>query len=596
MDPIVRQLLDDIAAGMTAHELERENGDFKEDDRSAEHTVKLLVDASLCFANASGGTIVLGVANAVRGPTAFTGTDLDPDFVKRRIYELTVPGLLVEVEETFASGRRLLIIRVTEAVEIHADTQGRAPRRVGSDCRPMTPAQQAQLRQDRQGIDWSAQVSARTLSEVSTVAVEKARELLAGSVDPTRRGYARLSTPDMIAALELVEPSGTLLRAGELLLCPPARSGHPQIVYQYRATPAGEPRAVERLEAPLLTAYERVMDLVSARRNLTPLTLPGGQQLQLEDFPELAVREALANAIIHRDHRLTDPVVIEHSPTLFSVTSPGPLVPGVTLENILTHRSKPRNPTLARAARLLGIAEEVGRGVDRMYREMIRSGRDVPRIEGDFDEVRVALAGTAPDTQVARYVATLPESERDDTDTMLVLLHLLRKRTVTAEQIWPVLQRDVDQAETVLRRLESPIVRMLEPTRETAGRRRPTYRLREEVLNELGTSVPYRRRTTDEIDRKVIAHVREYDRVTNRTVQNLLDVGVDRAKAILADLVGRGILVKTSAAQRGPSVEYGPGARFPAERSRPGRRTRPISEDSAQAELPGLDDGAPPPD
>ncbi len=49
----------------------------------------------------------------------------------------------------------------------------------------MTPAQQAQLRQDRQGIDWSAQVSARTLSEVSTGAVEKARELLVGSVEAT---------------------------------------------------------------------------------------------------------------------------------------------------------------------------------------------------------------------------------------------------------------------------------------------------------------------------------------------------------------------------------------------------------------------------
>lgn len=291
----------------------------------------------------------------------------------------------------------------------------------------------------------------------------------------------------MLAALGLIEPDGRLLRAGELLLSAPDRPGHPQVVYQYRATPAGEPRAVERLEAPLLLAYERIMDLVSARRNLTPLNLPGGQQLQLEDFPELAVREALTNAIIHRDHRLADPVVIEHSPTLFSITSPGPLVSGVTLENILTHRSKPRNPALARAARLLGIAEEVGRGVDRMYREMIRSGRDVPRIEGDFDEVRVSLAGTAPDTHVARYVATLPDSERDDTDAMLVLLYLLRRRTVTAQDVAPVLQRDPDQAETVLRRLESPGVRMLEPTRQTAGRRRPTYRLTEEVLKDLGT-------------------------------------------------------------------------------------------------------------
>ena len=208
MHPHVRELLDSIAAGMTAHELEREGVDFKEDDRATAHMIKVLVDASLCFANASGGTVVLGVANSVRGAAAFTGTDLDPDYVKRRIYELTVPGLLVEVEEAATSGQRLLVLRVTEAVEIHADTQGRAPRRIGLDCRPMTPAQQAQLRQDRQGIDWSAQVGTRTIADVSAAALERARDFLAGSADPTRRGYARLSTPDMLAALGLSNRTG----------------------------------------------------------------------------------------------------------------------------------------------------------------------------------------------------------------------------------------------------------------------------------------------------------------------------------------------------------------------------------------------------
>jgi ATP-dependent DNA helicase RecG len=67
----------------------------------------------------------------------------------------------------------------------------------------------------------------------------------------------------------------------------------------------------------------------------------------------------------------------------------------------------------------------------------------------------------------------------------------------------------------------------------------------------------------DEIERRVIAHVREYDRITNATVQNLFNVGTARAHQILADLVQREILRKTSTAQRGPAVEYGPGPQFP---------------------------------
>jgi ATP-dependent DNA helicase RecG len=198
-----------------------------------------------------------------------------------------------------------------------------------------------------------------------------------------------------------------------------------------------------------------------------------------------------------------------------------------------------------------------------MYREMIRSGRDVPKIESTSDYVRVTLVGGAPNAQIARYVAQLPQGERDDTDTMLVLFKLMSGKHVDTKALVPVLQKTEEEIESVLRRLSSDDIAMLEPTRQSARRTHPTYRLRGPVLQLLGSAVSYQRRTTDEIDRKVIEHVREYQKVTNRTVRNLLDVSTPRAAAILGDLVARDIIVKTSEAQRGPSVEYGRGAKFP---------------------------------
>lgn len=129
----------------------------------------------------------------------------------------------------------------------------------------------------------------------------------------------------------------------------------------------------------------------------------------------------------------------------------------------------------------------------------------------------------------------------------------------------------------VLRRLASDAVGLLEPTRQTAARTRRVYRLRGEALKALGSAVSYQRRTTDDIDRKIIDHVREYEKVTNRTVRNLLDVGTDRAAAILGGLVKRGVLVKTSEARRGLSVEYGPGPDFPPARPARRRRRAPLS-------------------
>lgn len=78
----------------------------------------------------------------------------------------------------------------------------------------------------------------------------------------------------------------------------------PVATYQYRSTSGGEPRLVERFTTPLLVAFERLMGLIHIRREMTPVSLPDGQQLQIDDFAELAVREALINGFMQPAPRL----------------------------------------------------------------------------------------------------------------------------------------------------------------------------------------------------------------------------------------------------------------------------------------------------
>src|SRR4051794_34677457 len=58
---------------------------------------RVLADAAICFANTAGGIIIVGVCDKKKGIEAITGTNLDPDRVKQRIYELSRPHLNVEV-------------------------------------------------------------------------------------------------------------------------------------------------------------------------------------------------------------------------------------------------------------------------------------------------------------------------------------------------------------------------------------------------------------------------------------------------------------------------------------------------------------------
>lgn len=580
----LRAVLDQIIAGTPAARLETQQLDFKTQPDSKPDAIKALVEASVCFANATGGTIVMGVADKQAGADALTGCDLEPQQVQRRVHELTDPALMVGARAEEYAGVVLLVVDVLQSFEVHADKQGRATRRVDTDCLPISPQEHRRLREERLGVDWSAQPSDRTINDLSPRALVAAREALS-RIEDDRRPLASLSDVDLLRALGVVDESDRLLRAGELLFCEPA-AANPVVLYQYRPTPGGEATAVERIDASLMVAFEHAMTLVRARRNVTPLTLANGEQIEIADFPEIAVREALSNAVIHRDYRLTPPVNIEHSPSSFVTISPGPLVGSVTSENILTHASTPRNPTLARAARLLRLAEETGRGIDRMFREMIRAGQDLPVIEEGGDYVRVVLSGGAPRTSVSRFVSQLPADERDDTDAMLILFTLCRRKTVTAEDMAVILQKGEAETEIILRRLAQESPGILELTRETQRSRRKSYRLRGDSLKALGTAVRYHRRSTDQVDRKVIAHINEYGKITNRTLQNLFDIDVWRARDILADLQSRALIVRTSEAVRGPNVEYGRGPKFPRGRKRSEKAAAP--ESAASVDPPSL--------
>ena len=158
----------------------------------------------------------------------------------------------------------------------------------------------------------------------------------------------------------------------------------------------------------------------------------------------------------------------------------------------------------------------------------------------------------------------LAAAERENVDTLLVIFTLLSARTVTEAELASIIQKSESEAGSVLARLAADAPGILEATLESRTHRKPTYRLRGPVLSALGSAVSYHRRSIEGVDRKVIAHVKDYGRINNRSLQHLFDIDVHRAAALLRDLRNRGLLVKTSVQQRGPAVEYGPGPEFPA--------------------------------
>jgi len=554
-----------IDGGALPRDLESETLDFKSDRGDSKKTLGGLAEAAACLANSRGGTVVLGVKDRPAGPEALSGTDVDPLEARRYIFDRAEPRLTVSVEEYLHNDTRLLLIGVPVGAAVHG-ISGRVERRVGRSCLPMPPDQVAALHAEREGRDPSEQTSGRSVDELDRAALDLARRYLS-RLTGERARHAALSDLELCQALGVVTSDGELLVAGEQLFCVPPTEF---VSYQHRVSAGSPPDAVERLAAPLITVFYRTLEHITARNQIEPLLLPGGQQLQLPRYPEDVVREALANALVHRRLDLLDPVQVEHFDDALSITSMGPLVSGVTVDNILTTPSRPRNRLLARAFRHLGLIEELGTGITRMYRSMLRVGKPPPRFDVSANSVRVSLAGGPAGQAFARYVALLDESIRDDVEVLLVLRRLCTNSSAAAIDIAPLLQRAPAETVRVLDRMVEDSPPLIEPINPTARGRRIRYRLSKAASTGLGSAVQHRRHTGQEIEEAVVAYVREHGRITNRVVRNMFGVGTPRASAILRGFVESGVLLRTSDARRGPAVQYGPGPLMAVQEGLPG--------------------------
>ncbi|MGB8021384.1 MAG: ATP-binding protein [Candidatus Nanopelagicales bacterium] len=560
-----------VERGVPAHELETSSLDFKAEARSRGDFLKLLAEASACFANACGGQVVIGVPDGARSVHDVTGTDLEAAVVQRRIFELTVPPLVVAVEAVMWQGRRLVCLMVPQSPDVH-QVDGRAKERVGAACEVMSAARISSVLSDRRGFDWSSLDCGMSANAISDGAAQAARQYLSRTDDVERRSWATLPMGDLLSRLGLVNPSGSLNNAARVLLID--GGGH-AVDYVFRSGLSGELVTNERLAKPVLLALATCLEAVELRTDRTPVNLPGGQQVLLAQLPPGAVREGLVNAVMHRDYQRSGSVQVEQAPGFLSITSPGSFVSGVTAENVLTVSSRPRNPALAGAIRKLGLGETAGVGVDRMYAEMARLGLEPPGFDDSTGSVCVTLVGGAPNVAFVRFVAGLPEQHRSDPDTLLILLRLLTRKTVNAAGMARLLQKEPNAVEEVLARCDTELG-LLERTRESARAAFGTYRLRAKPLSELGAAVTYRARAGHDTDEKVVALVREAGRINSRMLRTLLDVDIPTASRILGDLVARGVLQRDSVAKRGPGVTYAAGPAFPAKSSR--RRSRRVPE------------------
>lgn len=411
---------------------EDEHLEFKE--AQFQFDFQTLLEYCIALANERGGRLILGVTD--RRPRRVVGSSAFPSVAKTTASIHDSLHMRVDVEEVPHPDGRLVLFHVpSRPLGTPLQHRGRYLMRSGQQLVAMTQEQLQAIFAEATGDFTSETCHGATLADLDREAIER-----------FRASWIRKSGNEHLRTLEvqhLLSDAGVIIDGGitaaALILFGHDRAvdrhlPQSEVIFEYRQrdTIAYDDRREFRRGAFLF--LDELWDLVNVR-NTRQHFRDGLFVLDIPTFNELAVREAILNAVTHRDYRAAGSVFVRQFAERVEIESPGGLPAGVTTDNIL-FRQVPRNRRLAETLAKTGLVERSGQGVDRMFETAIREGKPLPDFSrSDVYRVLVTLEGTIQDPAFLRFLEKVVDEGGYSfaTADLFVLDHVRRGKAIPAE-------------------------------------------------------------------------------------------------------------------------------------------------------------------
>jgi len=345
-----------------------------------------LAETLVAFANADGGTLYVGMDERGHPTEALFAEEFEE--LVRQAEALCRPPLPVEWQQLDIAGSFVFLGRVPRSPELHTLADGRVLVRLGTRNQPLNGEQVRQLATTRSAGEYELEpVPGATRDDFDA-------QTLAQFVEKWEARQGRPLTralDDLLAEMGYLTAEGHPTVAGLLLLGKKPQTFIPRsglVFVRFKGAEArggagdrpGYGRRVE-IDGPLPGIIERIWEILQEEIQIGAVV----QGLEREDkweYPPSAIREALVNALAHRDYRLRGRAVeVRMFTDRMEISSPGGLPGFVTLDNIVDEHFS-RNPRIVTGLFQWGFIEELGLGVDLMIEEMVAAGHPPP----DFRE------------------------------------------------------------------------------------------------------------------------------------------------------------------------------------------------------------------
>jgi ATP-dependent DNA helicase RecG len=505
-----------------------------------------LIETAVCLANTDGGEIYLGVEDDGR-ITGLHPQHQNLSTLAAMIANRTNPPLSVRVTSITEASHTIARIEVPKSPRLVATSDGLLQRRrLQADgtpqCVPFYPYEFATRQSDLGVLDYAAlPVSGASGADFDPLERERLRQMIERYGGD--RSLLALSDEELDGALGLmrrVEGNRVPTVAGLLILGREAslREHLPTHEVAFQVLAGTQVRVNDFYRTPLLKLFERVMEQFEVRVEEDEVQM-GLFRVPIPNYDPRAFREALVNALIHRDFTRLGAVHIRWEDYGIVISNPGGFIEGVTLDNLLVVEPRPRNPLLADAIKRIGLAERTGRGVDLIYQGLLRYGRPAPDYQrSDAHSVVVRLPGGEADLGILRIV--IEEENRRQSplpiESLIALAQLRQERRLDISTLAGAIQRDEAIARSVLERLVE--AGLVEAHGVKKGR---TYTLSPKVYREMGQPADYIRQAGFEAiqqEQMILSYVKTHGRITRKEAVELCRLSEDQASRLLRKLKG----------------------------------------------------------
>ncbi len=336
---------------------------------------KEAIIAVTAMANSKGGQIFIGVNDSGE----ISGVAVGKETLNKwhnEIMQGIEPKITLGMETVSINDKKIVAITVPEAPIKPVSYRGRYYIRRNSSNRQMSPSEVAELHLSSTGSSWDSVESHFDISDMSREKVERCMEI---SGKAGRRRFKE----DWLTVLKkigLVKNRPTW--AAVLLFGSDEKTFLSQASVHCGRFKGSRTNILDdvMLEGDLINQVEEAMDFIKKHISVRYEFTGEARRKEVWEYPLDALREAVINAIVHRDYTINSTVYVEVYDGRIEIVSPGRLPPGLGLDELYSeeHRSVIRNKLIAQAFYDTGYIERYGSGTTRIIELCRENGLPEP--------------------------------------------------------------------------------------------------------------------------------------------------------------------------------------------------------------------------